>query len=132
VRSAVPISESHTERLRAKLHAGAALLETQPVFDTSRFAAWLRSARDAGVDAPMLVDVSVVATPGQAELLDRIPHVQPPSGLADRLRSDTHAGIALAAEVIAELRDIPGVAGCHLSPVGGNPATALAVLDRAR
>jgi methylenetetrahydrofolate reductase (NADPH) len=118
--------------LRAKLHAGAALLENQPVFDTSRFAAWLRSARDAGVDAPMLVDVSVVATPGQAELLDRIPHVQPPSGLADRLRSDTHAGIALAAEVIAELRDIPGVAGCHLSPVGGNPATALAVLDRAR
>ena len=129
---AVPITDAHLERLRAKLNAGAALLETQPVFKGSRLAAWLRRARDAGIDAPVLVDVSVVATPGEAELLERIPQVQPPLGLAERVRSDPRAGIALAAEVVAEVRDIPGVVGCHLSPLGGDPAPALAVLDRIR
>jgi methylenetetrahydrofolate reductase (NADPH) len=129
---AAPITDAHAGRLHAKLDAGAALLETQPVFNGSRFAAWLRRARDAGIEAPVLVDVSVVATPGEAELLERIPHVQPPSGLAERVRSDPRAGIALAAEVVAEVRDIPGVVGCHLSPLGGDPAPALAVLDRMR
>jgi methylenetetrahydrofolate reductase (NADH) len=127
---AVPITDGHAERLRAKLSAGAALLETQPVFNSSRLAAWLRRARDAGIDAPVLVDVSVVATPGEAELLERIPHVRPPLGLAERVRRDPRAGIALAADVVAEVRDIPGVVGCHLSPLGGDPAPALAVLDR--
>jgi hypothetical protein len=95
-------------------------------------AAWLRRVRDAGINARVLVDVSVVATPGEAELLERIPHVQPPLGLAERVRSDPRAGIALAAEVVAEVRDIPGVVGCHLSPLGGDPGPALAVLDRMR
>src|SRR5918911_2231730 len=72
---AAPITEGQIKRLREKLHAGAALLETQPVFDSSRFAAWLSRARDGGIDAPLLVDVSVVATPVEAELLERIPHV---------------------------------------------------------
>ena len=129
---AAPITEAQIKRLREKLDAGAALLETQPVFDSSRFAAWLRRARDGGIDAPLLVDVSVVATPVEAELLERIPHVQPPPGLAERVRSDPRAGIALAAEVVAEVREIPGVIGCHLSPLGGDPAPALAVLDRVR
>jgi methylenetetrahydrofolate reductase (NADPH) len=129
---AAPTTAAHFDRLRAKVNAGAALLETQPVFDGSRFAAWLKRARDAGIDAPVLVDVSVVATPGEADLLERIPHVQPPAGLAERVRRDPWAGVALAAEIVAEVRDIPGVVGCHLSPLGGDPAAALAVLDRLR
>jgi methylenetetrahydrofolate reductase (NADPH) len=129
---AAPITEAHLQRLQAKLNAGAAVLETQPVFSGARFTAWLRRARDAGMEAPVLVDVSVAATPGEAELLERIPHVQPPAGLAERVRRDPRAGIALAAEVVAEVRDTPGVIGCHVSPLGGDPASALAVLDRLR
>jgi 5,10-methylenetetrahydrofolate reductase len=129
---AVPPTGAHLERLRAKLSAGAGLLETQPVFDGSRFAAWLTRARDAGIDAPVLVDVSVAATPREAELLERIPYVQPPPRLAERVRADPQSGIALAAEIVAEVRDMPGVAGCHLSRLGGDPAPTLAVLDRLR
>jgi 5,10-methylenetetrahydrofolate reductase len=36
---AAPITQARIERLRAKLDAGAALLETQLVFDSSLFAA---------------------------------------------------------------------------------------------
>lgn len=129
---AVPASDAHIARLREKLAAGAALLETQPVFDASGFATWLERVRDAGVEAPVLVDVSVVATPREADLLERIPYVHPPIGLAERLRRDRRAGIALAAEIVAQVRDLPGVAGCHLSSLGGDPAPALAVRDHVR
>jgi 5,10-methylenetetrahydrofolate reductase len=129
---AVPASDAHIARLREKLDAGAALLETQPVFDASRFAAWLERVRDAGIKAPVLVDVSIVATPREVELLERIPYVHPPIGLAERVRGDTRAGIALAAEIVDQVRDLPGVAGCHLSSLGGDPAPALAVRDHLR
>ncbi|MGH2761606.1 MAG: hypothetical protein ACRDL4_01690 [Thermoleophilaceae bacterium] len=38
----------------------------------------------------------------------------------------------LAASLVEELRELPGVAGCHLSPLGGDPEPALAVLERLR
>ena len=79
---------------------------------------------------PVLVDVSVVATPAEAELVERIPYVTSPPGLADRLGRDPGAGIALAADLVAGLLELDGVAGCHLSPLGGEPATALAVLEQ--
>jgi hypothetical protein len=76
----------------------------------------------------VLVDVSVVATAAEAELLERIPYVAPPPGLAARVERDPGAGIALAAELVSGLLELDGVAGCHLSPMGGEPATALAVV----
>ena len=39
---------------------------------------------------------------------------------------------ALAAELVAGVLELEGVAGCHLSPIGGDPAIALAVLERLR
>jgi 5,10-methylenetetrahydrofolate reductase len=129
---AVEMSYEHATRLRTKVAAGAQLLETQPVFDPARFARWLRQLREAGIDVPVLVDVSVVATPAEAELLDRIPYVAAPPDLPARLERDPDAGIALAAELVARLVELDGVAGCHLSPIGGDPAAPLAVLERLR
>jgi 5,10-methylenetetrahydrofolate reductase len=118
-------------RLRTKIEAGARLLETQPVFELEPFARWLAELHASGIHVPVLVDVSVVATPTEAELLERIPYVAAPPRLADRLARDPRAGIALAAELVAGLLDLDGVAGCHLSPLGGEPVTALAVLEQA-
>ncbi len=123
-------SESHFARLAEKVAAGARVLETQPIFDICRFATWLAHLREAGIDVPLLVDVSVVATTQEAELLDRIPFVQAPDDLAMRLRRDRSAGIELAAQTVGALRELDGVAGCHLSPLSGQPDLALAVLDR--
>ena len=79
---------------------------------------------------PLLVDVPVVATPAEAELLERIPFVAVPPDLAARLRRDPDAGVRLAAELTAGLLELEGVAGCHLSLFGGDPAMALAVVER--
>ena len=125
-------SDEHVARLHAKIAAGARLLETQPVFELDAFARWLRQLREAGIDVPMLVDVSLVATPTEAELLERIPFVAAPPDLPARLGRDARAGIALAAELVAGLLELEGVAGGHLSPIGGDPAMALAVVERLR
>ena len=84
----VGTSDEHVARLRAKIAAGARLLETQPVFELDAFARWLRQLREAGIDVPMLVDVSLVATPTEAELLERIPFVAAPPDLPARLGRD--------------------------------------------
>jgi methylenetetrahydrofolate reductase (NADH) len=127
---AVEISDDHAARLRSKIAAGAQLLETQPVFDPDGFARWLRELGEAGINVPVLVDVSVVTTRAEAELLDRIPYVAAPPDLPARLGRDPGAGIALAAALVAGLLELDGVAGCHLSLIGGDPAAPLAVLER--
>jgi 5,10-methylenetetrahydrofolate reductase len=129
---AVGASDEHVARLRTKIAAGAELLETQPVFELDAFARWLRRLREAGIDVPVLVDVSVVANITEAELLERIPFVAAPSDLPARLGRDQGAGITLAAELVEGLLELEGVAGCHLSPIGGDPAMALSVLERVR
>jgi methylenetetrahydrofolate reductase (NADPH) len=121
---------SHLARLREKLAAGASVLESQPVFDAGRFGDWLARVRDAGIDAPLLVDVSVVTTPEEAALLERIPFIRPPEDLEQRLRRDALAGIGLAAEVAAAVRELPGVAGCHLSTIRGDVEAVAAVAQR--
>lgn len=73
-----------------------------------------------------------MATPTEAELLERIPFVAAPPDLPAPLGQDRGARIALAAELVAGLLELEGVAGCHLSPIGGDPAMALAVLERLR
>lgn len=123
-------SAQHFARLRAKVDAGARVLETQPVFDAHEFARWLGRLRDAGITVPVLVDVSVVATPQEAELLERIPFVAAPPDIVARLRRDRRAGIALATELATELLGLDGVAGCHLSPLGGDPGPALLIAER--
>ena len=122
--------DAHLARLRAKVAAGAQLLETQPVFELDGFARWLRWLREGGIGVPLLVDVFVVTAPAEAELLERIPFVAAPADLAARLRRDSGAGVKLAAELTAGLRELDGVAGCHLSLLGGHPASALAVVER--
>jgi hypothetical protein len=74
----------------------------------------------------------LVTSPTEAELLERIPFVTAPPDLPARLGRDPGAGIALAAELVAGLLELEGVAGCHLSPIRGDPAIALSVLERLR
>jgi hypothetical protein len=42
----------------------------------------------------------------------------------------TAAGIELAVHTVGAIRELDTVAGCHLSPLSGEPDLALAVLDR--
>jgi methylenetetrahydrofolate reductase (NADPH) len=121
---------SQFARLADKLAAGALVLETQPIFEPERFATWLGRLREAGIAAPVLVDVFVVKGPEQVAALREVPFIAVPGWLEDRLRRDEASGIAIAAEIVAAVRDLPGVAGCHLSSFGGLAEPPLQIAER--
>ena len=127
---AAGMSEGLAARLREKVAAGAQVLETQPVFDLDGFGTWRAWLSESGVDVPLLVDVAVVTTVAEAELLERIPYVAAPPDLAAWMRRDPGAGVVRAAELIAGLLELDGVAGCHVSLLGGDPAAGLSVVER--
>ena len=120
---------SHFARLAEKLEAGALVVETQPIFDSDRFATWLERLHETGIGAPVLVDIFLITRPEQVGLLCEVPFIAVPDWLEDRLRRDDSAGTMLAAELVAAVRDLPGVAGCHLSSFGGRAEPPLQVAD---
>jgi methylenetetrahydrofolate reductase (NADPH) len=118
-------------RLRAKVAAGAALLETQPVFDAEAFAGWLAAVREAGIEVPILVDVFVLRGPGDSARVAEITGTPVPAE-ADRRLAEPRGGIGLAVDLVAELRELPGVVGCHLSTLRGDVELAVAVAEALR
>ncbi len=114
------------DRLRAKIDAGVSLFQSNIVYDVERFTRWLGTVVDAGVTeaAPILVGVTPPRSHRALEYMhDRIPGVEVDDATFARMRGldGTRAmdeGIAIAAEIIARLREIPEVAGVHLMAPG--------------
>ena len=101
-----------------KIAAGAEFLQTQPVFDLATFSRWLVEVRRAGSrDVPILAGVLILRSLEQAERLGKVPGVALSVEVLDRLKkaSDAEAeGIAIAVEMVKELKALPGVRGVHL------------------
>jgi methylenetetrahydrofolate reductase (NADPH) len=122
-------ADKATSRLTAKINAGAQFVQTQFVFDVSAFAAWLTRVRDLGLHERcfILAGVGPVRSERSLEHLARIPGVVIPdyvtdrlTGLSpDRLRTE---GEKLCSEIIAQLADVPGVAGVHVMAIGAEHA----------
>jgi methylenetetrahydrofolate reductase (NADPH) len=116
-------------RLAGKIEAGAQFVQTQFVFDVAAFAAWMTRVRDLGLHERcyILAGVGPVRSQRALEHLATIPGVVIPedvterlTGLApDRLRAE---GEKLCSEIIAQLADVPGVAGVHVMAIGAEHA----------
>ncbi len=131
-------------RLGKKVAAGAEFCQTQFVFDVPAFAAWLRQVQDLGLTqrCAVLAGVGPVRSLRAYEFLrTRVPGVVVPDAVGRRLRGVPAGkvaaeGVALCAETIAALRELPGVAGVHVMAFGyerGIPEILeLAGLDRSQ
>jgi methylenetetrahydrofolate reductase (NADPH) len=126
-------------RLARKVEAGAQFVQTQYVFDVAVFARWLDRVADIGLleRCSILAGVGPVLSPRALQHLTRLPGVQVPPALADRLlAADTSpdafraAGEQICAEIIAELAALPGVSGLHIMAPGGE-ATIPGILTQA-
>lgn len=114
------------ERLEQKVEAGASAFQTNIVYDVAGFAEWLAPIEAAGLTdrAPLLVGVTPPrSTRMLTHLNDHIPGVEvDPATFAhmEGLEGDEakQAGIAIAVEVVAQLRELQGVAGVHLMAPG--------------
>jgi len=117
-----PPVEFRAERLGKKVAAGAQFVQTQFVFDVPAFARWMTQVRDLGLHerCGILAGVGAVRSVRALEYMrDKVPGVEVPDDVFRRLRAappDKHAaeGVKLAAEIVQQVAEIPGVAGVHL------------------
>jgi len=136
--AANPLVDS-LERIETKLEAGVGLLQTNIVYDVPRFAEWLAPLRAAGVleRAPMLVGVTPPRSRRMLEHMhENIPGIEVDDATfarMDGLEGDAAraAGIAIAADAIAALRDVPGIAGVHIMAPGWEVEGVPAVVEAA-
>jgi methylenetetrahydrofolate reductase (NADPH) len=134
-----PPVEFRAERLGKKVRAGAQFVQTQFVFDVPVFARWMAQVRDLGLDqkCAVLAGVGAVRSTRALEYMrDHVPGVQVPDDIDRRLRgvpADRQAkeGVKLAAEIIQQVAEIPGVAGVHLL-VAGNERAVPEILESAQ
>lgn len=128
------------QRLRGKIEAGARFFQTNIVFDVPRFAEWFRPLAESGVldGIPVLVGVMPPrSTRALEHMHTNIPGVEVDdatfarlAGLAGDEAKD--AGVAVAAEVIGQLRSVPGVAGVHIMANGWETEAVTRVVSAAR
>jgi methylenetetrahydrofolate reductase (NADPH) len=111
-------------RLERKVKAGADFIQTQAVFDVAKFAKWMKSIKEHGLDEQVhiLAGIIPVKSAGMARYMrDYVSGVTVPNEVVTRLEqaSDVKAeGLKISLEIIEQLMDIPEVHGIHIMAVG--------------
>lgn len=133
-----PLADS-AQKVAAKAKAGTDFFQSNMVFDVPRFAEWfspLVQAGDLG-QAPVLVGVMPPRSTAVLEHMHRnIPGIEVDEATFARLRGLSGedakaAGVAVAADVIRQLRDVPGVAGVHIMAPGWSVEGVTRVVEAA-
>jgi len=133
-----PPAGFRAERLGKKVAAGAQFVQTQFVFDVPAFGEWMSQVHDLGLHerCHILAGVGAIRSVRAMEFMaDNVPGVYIPEETSRRLRGVpgdrvAEEGARIAAEVIQQVREIPGVAGVHLL-AAGNEAAVPGVLSAA-
>lgn len=122
-------AEKATGRLAGKINAGAQFVQTQFVFDVAAFASWMSRVRDQGLHerCAILAGVGPVRSERALAHLATIPGVVIPDHVRDRLAGLSPdqlraEGEKLCSEIIAQLAEVPGVAGVHVMAIGAESA----------
>jgi methylenetetrahydrofolate reductase (NADPH) len=117
--------EYRVRRLAKKVDAGADFIQTQCIYNMTRFHQFIRRAMDIGLleKVYLLAGITPLKSVGMAEHMQKeVPGMDIPEEILHRLKSvpkekAAAEGIAIACEQIAEFREMPGVAGIHLMAI---------------
>lgn len=139
VASAINPLADTVDKVRAKVTAGSDFFQTNVVYDVARFADWFSPVVQAGVlsGIPVLVGVMPPRSTGALEHMHRnIPGVEVDEDTFARLRGLSGedakaAGVAVAADVIKQVRGIPGVGGVHIMAPGWEVEAVTRVVEAA-
>jgi methylenetetrahydrofolate reductase (NADPH) len=122
---AVDTGAGTPDRLAQKVADGAEFVQTQFVFDVDVFARWMRRVGDLGLAerCGILAGVGPIRSLRALEFMAGIPGVVVPPEFERRLRGVppervAAEGMAVCAETVAALREVPGLAGVHVMAVG--------------
>jgi methylenetetrahydrofolate reductase (NADPH) len=115
--------EVRIPRLAKKVVAGADFIQTQGIYNVERFAETMEGVRKAGLHekTKILAGVIPVKSVGAARYMQKnVSGVDVPEDVVTRLKGAEDApteGIAMAQEIIRDLKEIEGVAGVHVMAI---------------
>lgn len=112
-------------RLGKKIDAGADFIQTQCVYNLTRFKEWMRLAREEGLTdhVHILAGVTPLKSAGMARFIaDKVAGMDVPDSVIKRMSSvpkakATQEGIKICLETISQLREIDGVHGIHIMAI---------------
>jgi len=131
-----PLADS-ADKVKAKIAAGTEFFQTNIVYDVPRFAKWFAPlVEDGTLDGiPVLVGVMPPRSSRTLEHMhNNIPGVEVDDATFARLaglagEEAKMAGVQVAADVISQLREVPGVAGTHIMAPGWEAEAVTRVID---
>jgi len=112
-------------RLAKKIAAGADFIQTQLIYNVPKFKEFMRRVVDLGLDkkAYILAGVGPIKSIGMARYMQKsVPGMDVPEDVITRLKGVPKdkvkdEGIKQCADMIRELREVPGVAGVHVMAI---------------
>ncbi len=117
-------------RLAKKVNAGADFIQTQCIYDMDRFKEWMKGVYERGLHERtyILAGITPLKSVRMAEYMrDCVAGLTVPDYLIERLAKsdDPRAeGEKIAIEQIAQIREIPGVAGIHIMAIEAEKSVA--------
>jgi methylenetetrahydrofolate reductase (NADPH) len=117
-------------RLRKKIAAGAAFIQTQAIFDLPAFKLWLEAAHKDGHTSrtAILAGVMPLVSAAEAEKLAAFTDFAIPPEVIARIKAagspeaQRKEGLAICAETIRQVKGLPGLRGIHIHS-GGREAS---------
>ena len=131
-----PWAAWHPSSLLARVEAGARFIQTQLCFDMAALRRYMTHLVDAQLTWRSAIIVSLATLPNAVTarwLRENLRGSRVPKKVVRRLeqaRDPEQEGVAICAEILQELREIPGVSGAHLM-TPGDPATIPAAIQAA-
>ena len=117
--------EFSVRRLAKKVQAGADFIQTQCIYNMTRFREFVQRALDMGLleKAYLLAGVTPLKSVRMAQYMQKeVPGMEVPDEIVSRLRGvpkdkEASEGIQIACEQIALLKEMRGIAGVHLMAI---------------
>ena len=119
-------------RLAKKIAAGADFVQTQLIYNVPKFKDYMKRVRDLGLHEKchILAGVGPIKSVGMARYMQKsVPGMDVPEEIITRLKGvpkdkRRQEGIKQCADMIREMREIPGVAGVHVMAIEWEEATS--------
>lgn len=120
--------EFRVTRLEKKINAGADFIQTQAIFDIPKFKRFMDMAVARGLHERTKITAGILpvrAVRALQYMKNDVPGMEIPDSLIERMQKaedKKKEGIQIAIDMCNELKEIPGVAGIHIMPVGWEAA----------
>jgi methylenetetrahydrofolate reductase (NADPH) len=123
-------------RLAKKIEAGADFIQTQCVFDIEKFTKWMELVVKADLNKRVYILAGLTPVRSAKALIymkNEVAGMSIPDKLIKRMDSaeePKEEGIKICLEMIEKVKNIEGVSGIHLMPIGWESITPV-ILERA-